>query len=144
MTLPIRPGLRSVGVALTASALALALVSCGGGGGSDAKSNASSGSPTASSVAPGSATITSFDVPASVQCGAAPSTTVNVKYATSGGKSQQLLVDGRQTPLQSASGSLDVPVHCDPIAHTVVLYVLDADKKPTTQTKYLQTEMPTP
>jgi hypothetical protein len=131
---------RSLGVGLAAAVSALAITSCSGGG----ESNAVANGPTTTIVSPGSAKISAFDVPAKVQCGTTPSTTVHVTYATSGGKSQQLLVDGRAVPLTAPTGSVDTPVHCDPIEHTFVLYVLDEAKRPTTQTKYLATDLPSP
>jgi len=126
-----------LGAALTAM-LAIAVASCSSGGSSDASADGA----TTTTVPRGSAKITSFEVPANVQCGAEPSTTVHVSYATSGGASYQLLVDGRPINLDGASGSLNAPVHCDPIAHTFVLYVLDASKKPTSETKYVETALP--
>jgi hypothetical protein len=124
--------------AITTALLAVVITSCSGGGGSDSGTTGA----TTTTIARGSAKISSFEVPAKVECGAAPNTSVHVSYATKGGKSYELLVDGRPVPLQNPSGSLDTPVHCDPIAHTFVLYVLDAEKKPTTVTKYVETMLP--
>ncbi len=99
--------------------------------------------PTSTTAPPGVAKITTFDVPATVQCGAGPSITFTVGYAVTGAKTVQLLVDGRDNPgLAATGGSVEVPVHCDAVAHTVVLMAVDANGGTTTQQKTLETELP--
>lgn len=126
---------RTTVIAVTCGAL---LSACGGSSGS------SQAEPTSSTVPkPGTAKIVSFDVPESVQCDGGPSTMVAVSYATADAKSQQILVDGRATPGTDASkGTVQAQVHCDAIPHTVVLYVLDGQNRPTSQRKMLTTELP--
>jgi hypothetical protein len=126
------------------AALAVALViasalltgSCGGGGASASNTTAST------TLKPGNAKIVSFDVPATADCHGSTSVPVHVQYATSGGKSTELDVDGRIVPgATAASGALDVPVHCDPLAHTFVLIVKDQNGHPTSLQKILTTNL---
>jgi hypothetical protein len=115
------------------------LCACTGASGS---SDTTANKPTTTTVPTGTATITAFTVPDSVACGSGPSTTVSITYAVSGAKSQAIFLDGRQTSLPSASGSVSVPVHCDAVPHTVVLRALDEQSHPTTQEKILKTALP--
>lgn len=111
-----------------------ALAGCGGSSSPEAVV------PTTTTVKPGTATITSFDVPTSVQCTGGPSVTFSVSYATQGAKYQQLIVDGRAGDrLTAASGTVEAPVHCDSLKHTVVLAAYDAAGGLTSQAKYLDT-----
>jgi hypothetical protein len=88
----------------------------------------------------GAARIKSFDVPKSVDCQGKTSTTVTVSYAVSKAKKQVLAVDGRQLGGTGKSkGSVDAPVHCDPLPHTFVLAAYDASGKRTTEQKVLTT-----
>jgi hypothetical protein len=64
---------------------------------------------------------------------------VPVKYSTTGSSTTKLLVDGRPTPLSSASGSVDAPVHCDSLPHTFVLFAYDAQGRYTSQQKLVTT-----
>jgi hypothetical protein len=128
---------RSVRLLLVCAALAVVAAACGGSG-SAAQSPATS---TTGAPKPGSAKIVSFDVPSSLTCAqSATSTTAHVTYSTSGGKKQELLVDGRALPLDSASGAIDAPVHCDGLPHTFVLYVTDSNGRPTSLQKLLMTQ----
>lgn len=111
------------------------LAGCGGG-----SSSPEAVVPTSTTVKPGTATITSFDVPASVQCTGGPSITFSVTYATQGAAYQQLIVDGRAGDrLTAASGTIEAPVHCDALKHTVVLAAYDKADGLTSQAKYLDT-----
>ena len=122
------------------SVSALWLAACSGG--SDSSSAASSTSTTKASAGTGTAKVTSFDVPTSVKCTKGQtSTTVSVKYATAGAKKQQLLVDGRPTPLSSSSGSLDAPVHCDSLPHTFVIVAYDSGGRYTSLQKLVSTSI---
>jgi hypothetical protein len=67
-----------------------------------------------------------------------------VQYATTGAKRQQVIVDGRDVPgTEAANGSVDAPVHCDPLEHTVVLVAYDSQGHRTSQTRFLHTDLPT-
>jgi hypothetical protein len=141
MNVPLRRGRRALALEMCIVAIVLALAASACGGSDDA---GATGAATTSSSSPpqGSATIQSFEVPTSVQCTNGPSTTVTVKYATSGAASQRLIVDGRDIPGTDApSGSVDVPVHCDALPHTVVLYLLDSRNRPTVQREFLETKL---
>ncbi len=97
----------------------------------------------ASSTAPaGSAKITSFVVPASVQCGHATSTKVHVTYTVAGAKSTQLIIDGRTVPGDATSASVDPLVHCDPLPHTVAVVAVDAAGHRTSTVKNVTTVLP--
>jgi hypothetical protein len=121
--------LAMIGVAL--------LASCGGGSSSASDTT----KPTAATLAPGSAKVTSFDVGTNANCAGKPNVTTHVAYATSGAKSVKLLVDGGAalradgTPLTIAAtaGQVDVAVHCDPLPHTFVLVAIDASGHQTTK-----------
>jgi hypothetical protein len=131
---------RRTGILLTTALIGI-LAACSSG--SPGKATPNPTSPTSTTAAPGSAKITTFTVPASVQCGAAPSITFSVGYAATGAKSLQLLVDGRDNPgLVATGGTIQVPVHCDAVAHTVVLVALDDKGGQTVQQKTLQTLLP--
>jgi hypothetical protein len=68
---------------------------------------------------------------------------VQVRYATKGADRQDVIVDGRVVPgTESARGSVDAPVHCDPLEHTVVLVAYDSKGHRTAQTKFLHTDLP--
>ena len=123
---------------LTILAGCLALIgtvtACGSSGDSSSTST-----PTTTTEVPGTGKVDSFEVPDMVQCGNATSTAVNVTYATSGAAKQELLVDGRVMPLDAASGSAQVAVHCDALPHTVVLYLTDAKGHHSADKKILMT-----
>jgi hypothetical protein len=124
-------------VALVATVV-IGCAACSSGSGSS-----SSGAVTTTGDVPGSAKITTFDAPRTVTCDAAPSTTIQVKYATKEAERQEVIVDGRAVPgTEAATGQVEAPVHCDPLEHTVVLVAYDKDGRRTAQTKYLHTEMP--
>jgi hypothetical protein len=130
---------RVVRLVLVAVTLLIGVAACGGGSGTSASPTSS----TAPSDAPGSATISAFDVPRNVTCGAQPSTTVTVKYATAGAARQEVIVDGRPVPgTDRARGQVDAPVHCDPLEHTVVLVAYDGEGRRTTDKRFLHTDMP--
>ena len=112
------------------------LAACGG-------SSASTDRDESSANAASSAAITDFRVPEHVSC--APGvTSVNVKitYVTTGSESTLLSVDGRQITDLEESGALDVPVHCDPLPHTFVLVVEDADGNTASNDRVLVTDLP--
>ena len=89
------------------------------------------------------ARITTFVVPASVQCGAASKTTVHIEYGVSHAARQEISVDGLTVPgVDAATGTVDAPVHCDGVAHTVALIAFDAKGARTAQVKYLNTLLP--
>ncbi len=78
-----------------------------------------------------------------MQCSGGPSTTFSVQYATSDAKHQDLIVDGRVVPgTDSPSGSVEAPVHCDAVPHTVVLIAYDATEHRTAEQKILMTLLP--
>ena len=120
------------------------LASCGGGSSSASDTT----KPTAATVAPGTAKIASFEVPATASCGGKPNVTTQVAYATSGAKSVKLLVDGGAalgadgTPLTvpAPTGQLVVAVHCDPLPHTFVLVAIDSSGHQTTKQVQLTTQ----
>jgi hypothetical protein len=131
---------RILSLVALAAALTFGVVACGGDSGS---SSATATSTTSPSDAPGTAKITTFEAPRNVTCGAEPSTTVTVKYATEGAERQELIVDGRPVPGTDApSGQVDAPVHCDPLEHTIVLVAYDAKGLRTTGKLFLHTDMP--
>jgi len=124
--------LRLLGCALAGVTL---LSACGG---SDSSGTAKKAA--ATDNAPGTAVISSFDVPDTVECGGKTSTTVPVTYATSEADQQELYVDGRLEPgTDGATGSLSVPVHCDPLPHTFVLIAYDAQHRRTAREKKVVT-----
>jgi hypothetical protein len=119
-------------------ALLLALSACGGGG-SDSASGATS-TTSANTEKPGTAQVTTFEVPQSVDCGGKTSTTVDVQYATSGAKKRELYVDGRIVPgTDAASGRVSAPVHCDLLPHTFVMVAYDANGRRTPVEKKVTT-----
>jgi hypothetical protein len=124
-------------LAILAGCLALiaTVTACG-----DNSGNSSSAStPTTTTEVPGTGKVDAFAVPDMVQCGHATSTAVTVTYATSGAAKQSLLVDGALMPLDAASGSAQVAVHCDALPHTVVLYLTDATGHHSSEKKILMT-----
>jgi hypothetical protein len=124
---------------VVASLMVAALGACGGGGGDDNASGATS-TTVANTEKPGTAQVTSFVVPASVECTGKTSTTVDVQYATSGAKKQELYVDGRLVPgTDAASGTVSAPVHCDPLPHTFVMVAYDANGRRTPMEKKVTT-----
>ena len=129
-------------VLLVAAIAALATTSCGGGG--DSSSSGASSVTTAARATEatgtaGPAAIDTFNVPSTVACGTETSTTVTVQYAVSHAARQQLVVDGLDVKGTAAStGSVQVPIHCDPLPHTFVLVVYDAAGHRTSQQKILQ------
>ena len=129
---------RMVGAMAVAGA-ALALAACGGSS-SDNAARAAKSTTTTSAGIPGTAKITSFDVPPSASCpSGATSMTVSVNYGTTGAKKQVLYVDGRPQQLDAASGAVDAPVHCDAVPHTFVIVAYDANGRQTAQEKKLVT-----
>ncbi len=126
---------------VTAVALvALLLAGCGGGNDEAAVDPQDATGPT-TTIASGAAQVTELEAPTSVDCAGATSTTVSITYATSGATSQQLVVDG--LAIQGAdvpSGTFDVPVHCDPLPHTVVVQAKDQTGRPTTKSTTVMTE----
>jgi len=121
------------------AAVSLLLLAACSGSRSATGNNASTVPASAASVA-STATITSFVVPASVQCGSATSTVVPVGYAVSGSARRELDVDGLAGPaLTKSSGLVRAPVHCDDLEHTVVLVAVDARGARTTRTKTFAT-----
>ena len=86
------------------------------------------------------ARITAFDVPASVACASASKTTVHVDYTVTGAARVELAIDGLDLPsTPAAQGSLDAPVHCDAVPHTVALVAYDAHGARTSQVKMVTT-----
>ena len=100
-------------------------------------------STTVASDAPGTAKIGAFAVPRTVTCGDQPSTTATVSYSTTGATRREVIVDGRPVPgTDEASGTVEAPVHCDPLEHTVVLVAYDDQGRRTTEKRFLHTDMP--
>ncbi len=98
------------------------------------------GSSSEASGTKSSAKIELLEVPESASCGGSTSVTVAVRYATSGAARQRLLVDGRDEGLATGpDGNVSVPVHCDPLPHTVVLIAWDDEGRRTFLQKILQT-----
>ena len=129
-----------------AAALVLAVTACSSSSGKTPTSPTPFGQTTIESTRtslPGGARITSFVVPKSVRCGSAPSKTVRVTYAVSGAKRHQLIIDGRvESGAAAPSGTVNPPVHCDGLPHTVALVAIDAAGRRTSQVKYLTTVLP--
>ena len=124
---------------IAAVGLGVLMSACGDSGGG---SSSAAGTSTTASEAPGTAKITSFEVPASVDCGGKTSTMVTVTYATTGAKKQDLYVDGRPEPGTDApSGSLQTTVHCDLLPHTFVLIAYDAAGRRTPVEKKMTTKL---
>jgi len=129
---------RAAVLALAAIVLPFAAAACSDSSGTDAAADGT----TSTTVEPGSASIDSFVVPASVACNGLTSAKVTVEYAITGSASQQLIVDGRPVPGMTApSGSVEAEVHCDDLPHTFVLYALDDAGRPTTQQILLKTTL---
>ena len=98
---------------------------------------------TGSTLPPGDAVIDEFEVPESVECGDAPSTTVTITYAVTGAATQELLVDGATVPgTDAARGTVEAPVHCDELPHTFVLVATDDAGGVTTEERSLETVLP--
>jgi hypothetical protein len=121
--------------------------------------SSSSGSSSGTTTEPhGNAVVTSFDVPDTIDCSAKNVTYVRVpmSYATTGAVSVAVIVDGRDvveqmpvtgtivgagtevTALPPASGNISAPIHCDAVAHTVVITAKDAQGAPTSQQHIVQ------
>jgi hypothetical protein len=137
------------GAAVAVVALVLLLGACSSSDKPSTASTTTASTTTASTTGsstgtegPGAATITSFEVPESVDCGTAPSTQVRVSYQTSGAESAQLVVDGRVEPGDDPSATVEPLVHCDGLPHTVALSALDAAGRRTSQVKNLTTVLP--
>jgi hypothetical protein len=129
---------RLIAGTLVVASGALVVAGCGGDGSSNAETTTTTKA--SASDVPGTAKVTSFEVPATASCNGATSTTVSVTYATEGAKKQELYVDGALTPgTEAATGSIVAPVHCDPLPHTFVLVAYDANGRRTTSEKKLTT-----
>ncbi|HXY94501.1 MAG TPA: hypothetical protein VEP49_18630 [Acidimicrobiia bacterium] len=128
--------MKRVWVPIAAAAFSTLLAACSSGGSASTKST-----PTASTVAkPGTAQITSFTVPTSVQCQGHTSTTVNIQWATTGANKRELYIDGRPiVEATSASGAVETPVHCDALPHDVVIIAYDDAGRKTTAQKMFDT-----
>jgi hypothetical protein len=122
MTRPIRAIQARAPLALLASAFLL-LAACSSGTGS-----ASTASTSTTGAQPGgTAKVLSIDVPATVSCNGATSTTVQVSYSVEGASRQELRVDGRPVPgTDQPTGTVTAPVHCDALPHTIVVIAYDA------------------
>jgi hypothetical protein len=128
---------RFVRVAVVVGGLALA-AGCGSSGATTKAGKADVTAPRS-----GSATISTFDVPAgAVQCYGKTSVVVHVRYGTAHAAAVQLFVDGAPVPnLAAPSGDLDVPIHCDPLPHTFVMVAKDKEARPTTVRKIVITAL---
>ena len=125
------------------AAVVTVLIGCAACSSGSSSSSANPTTTTAAGDAPGTAKISTFDAPRTVTCTDAPSTTIQVKYATQEAARQEVIVDGRAVPgTDAAKGEVEAPVHCDPLEHTIVLVAYDKAGRRTAQTKYLHTEMP--
>ena len=114
-------------LAVVTVAIAVVLLAASCGGGSSGSTSDTTLSTNGTPNIPGTAKIDTLDVVPSVQCGGKTSTTVQVHYATSGAAKQLLRVDGRDVPGTDApTGTLNAPVHCDALPHTVVLFAFDS------------------
>ncbi len=113
---------------LVAAVGVLALTAAGCGTASDAAGTSS-------------ARIERLEVPAAATCGSgATSVDIPVSYRTTGATRHKLLVDGRDDGLATkADATVTVPVHCDPLPHTVVLVAYDEDGRRTSLQRILQT-----
>jgi ABC-type Fe3+-hydroxamate transport system substrate-binding protein len=110
---------------------------------STSTSTPTSGAPNSGITQTGAARITKFVVPADVQCGASTKTTVSVEYAVTTAKVQQIFVDGLELDgVDKPSGTIDAPVHCDGVPHTVALVALDSKGARTSQVKLVNTLLP--
>jgi multidrug efflux pump subunit AcrA (membrane-fusion protein) len=127
---------RRARVALAVGALAI-LAGCGGDGSSAADDTSSTSVP---GVKPGTAKISTLEVPKSVECGGATFTTFEIRYATSGAARVELRVDGRPIPLDDAKGTVSADVRCDPLPHDVVLFAYDDDEGLTSRQAMLETK----
>ena len=133
---------RRRGLLVTTAAMVAIVVSLAGCGTSNDSS--ATESPSSSTMPTGSASITRFDVPETVDCAGATSTVVEISYTTEKAKTQELVVDGLPVEgTDAASATLQVPVHCDELPHTVVLVARGASKQPTIRQKNLVTELGT-
>jgi hypothetical protein len=125
---------------VAAGLTALLLAGCGGDDGQATVDPQDTG-PITTTIPAGDAQVTKLEAPGSVDCAGATFTTISITYATSGAKSQQLVVDGLPvTGADVASGTFDVPVHCDPLPHTVVVEARDSTGRPTTKSTTVTTE----
>jgi len=77
-----------------------------------------------------------------VACAAGVTVTkVKVDYVTEGTARIELVVDGRQEPaVPVPRGPVDATVHCDGLAHTVVLYAYDAQERRTSDRRFVVTD----
>jgi hypothetical protein len=110
------------------------LAACSSSSGSE--SSKSTPTVTTADARPGSAKITALDIPPSVECQGKTSTSVTIQWATSGAAKRELYIDGR--PIADAtgvSGTVDTPVHCDPLPHDVVVIAYDDAGRRTSQEK---------
>ncbi|HEX5586837.1 MAG TPA: hypothetical protein VFZ17_05975 [Acidimicrobiia bacterium] len=124
------------GLATLAVVVALLFGAC-----SDSSGSAADTPATTAADARGSAEILSLDAPGSVDCAGATKMTVAVTYSTSGAASQRLVVDGLPIDgVTQPSATVDVPVHCDPLPHTVVLIAKDAQGGRTTKQLTVETQ----
>jgi hypothetical protein len=121
---------RLLGATGLAVVVAVGAAGCSGG----------SGASDAAKTSPAGATrIDTFDVPTSATCGNETSTTVTVNYAVSNATREKLVVDGLDVGgVDGSDGTVDVPIHCDPLPHTFVLFAYDADGHRTSQQKIVQ------
>ena len=133
---------------LATAALVLALGACSSSSKSHASTPPTTTAPAASSTtAPtvsqaGAARIVTFVVPASVNCNGASSTKVPVEYKVTDAARQELSVDGLAVDgVDKPSGTVDAPVHCDGVPHTVALIAFDAKGARTSQVKLLTTNL---
>lgn len=130
---------RALAVLLVVVAGAAAVAGCSSDN-SSAKSSGATATTAKGGDVPGTAKVTSFEVPATADCAGATSTSVTVTYTTEGAKKQELYVDGRITPgTDATSGSVVAPVHCDPLPHTFVLVAYDPNGRRTATEKKLTT-----
>lgn len=88
----------------------------------------------------GEATITRFEMPASVTCHGSVDISIIAKYATTGATSVAFLNDGTQVRgTAPTSGTFDIPLRCDGTAHTIVLSAVDDQGRTTVQSKAVLT-----
>jgi hypothetical protein len=77
------------------------------------------------SPATSEARIERFVVPAQVHCVHPPATEFSIDYRVVKAMSFVLAVDGRPVPTTASAGVVTAPVHCDGVAHDVVLRAVD-------------------
>jgi hypothetical protein len=127
-----------------AFAVAIAVVAATACSSSKTRSSPAPGSVSSSSIAAaGTATITTFVVPRSVECGAATSTVVPITYAVTGSVRREVDIDGLTgAPLPRERATVRPPVHCDALEHTAVIVAIDARGARTTRTATFATVGP--